>query len=317
MRRLRLPDFSRLLRRARPAADGRARLGSRQIYILPTARGWLFAVLLAALLLAGINYSNNLIFALTFLLAGIGHAALLLTWRNLAGLQLAVHPAEPVFAGATARFPAMLESGPAPRDAIRLSFRAQPPTVGDVPDEQPARIDVPFSTTRRGLLRPGQLRVSTEFPLGLFHAWSLVETTSRSLVYPAPVPGFPLPVGGRAAGEARHDGGGGADDFAGLREYQPGDSLNRISWKTSARTEDLQAKEFHDEVSPVRWLEWDSVPLADPEQRLGIMASWVNEAAENGENWGMRLPGVTLEPDSGPAHRERCLATLACFGMDA
>ena len=149
MRRLRLPDFSRLLRRARPAADGRARLGSRQIYILPTARGWLFAVLLAALLLAGINYSNNLIFALTFLLAGIGHAALLLTWRNLAGLQLAVHPAEPVFAGATARFPAMLESGPAPRDAIRLSFRAQPPTVGDVPDEQPARIDVP-------ILRPFQ-----------------------------------------------------------------------------------------------------------------------------------------------------------------
>lgn len=316
MTQVRWPDFSRFLRRARPSRDGRVRLRSRQIYILPTVRGLLFAALLTALLLAGINYSNNLIFALTFLLAGIGNAALLLTWRNLAGLQLVVHSAEPVVAGATARFPALLESEHTERDAIRLSFHAQPSTVGDIPDEQPTRIDVPFNTDQRGILRPGELRVSTEFPLGLFHAWSLVETTCRSVVYPLPIPGFPAPNHGRALGEAGLKRGESADDFAGLREYQPGDSLNRISWKTSARTEDLHAKEFSDEAGAVKWLDWDSVPLADPEQRLGVMASWVIEAAAEGENWGMRLPGKTMEPASGPAQRERCLVALACFGTE-
>lgn len=316
MKRFRRPDLSRLLRQARPSADGRVRLRSRQIYILPTLRGLLFAALLAALLVAGINYGNNLVFALTFLLAGIGNAALLLTWRNLAGLQLALHSAEPVFAGATARFPAVLEPEGGARDAIRLRFHAQPPALGDASGDQPSSIEVPFRTAHRGVLEPGTMRVDTEFPLGLFRAWSIVDTKTRCLVYPVPVPGFPLPVGGQGARAKEDRSKAGANDFAGLREYQPGDSLNRISWKTSARTEDLHSKEFDAEADTVRWLDWDSVPLPDPEQRLGVLAAWVIEAATQGEPWGMRIPGTELEPASGPAHRDRCLGSLASFGTD-
>ena len=305
------------MRRAQPTADGAVRLRSRHVYILPTGRGWLFAVLLVALLFAGINYGNNLIFALTFVLAGIGHAALLLTWRNLAGLELATRPAEPVFAGATAHFPALLKAGRTPRDAIRLSFPAQAAVTADLDGTRSTRIDVPFHAARRGVLQPGTLRVYTEFPLGLFHAWSLVETGSRSLVYPRPLAGFPLPTGEHSRSEGAAQDAAGADDFAGLREYQPGDSLNRISWKTSARTGDLHAKEFLEEASAARCLDWNAVPVADIEQRLGIMTSWVIEAAQKGERWGMRLPGSSLAPECGHVHRDRCLALLACFGADA
>ena len=310
-----LPDFERLLRRARPGDSGKARLGRRQVYILPTARGWLFGMLLVALLFTGINYSNNLILALTFLLAGIGHAALLQTWRNLAGLEISVHPANPVFAGETALFPVTLLSAEMRRDALRLGFLRQPTAVGGIgAGDALSRVEVPWSTARRGVLQPGTLRIATEFPLGMFRAWGLVETEISSLVYPAPVPGSPLPGGGAGEGGGTRSGHSGNEDFSGLRTYRAGDAFHRISWKTSARTDELQVKEFAGEASTVRWIDWDRVPFKESERRLGVLAAWILEAEVTGQLWGMRLPNVEVHPDSGNRHRERCLAILARYG---
>ena len=311
----RLPDLERLLRRARPGNSGHARFGRRQVYILPTARGWLFGMLLVALLFTGINYGNNLILALTFLLAGIGHAALLQTWRNLAGLEIRVHPADPVFAGETALFPVTLVSADTRRDALKLSFHRQRTALGGVgKGDALSRVDVPWATARRGVLRPGTLRVATEFPLGMFRAWGLVEPAISSLVYPAPVSGTPLPEGGTGEGGGTRSGHSGSEDFAGLRPYRIGDAFHRISWKTSARSEDLQVKEFDGEAATVRWIDWDRVPFREPEQRLGVLTAWVVEAEGTGQVWGLRLPGIRVDPDSGSRHRERCLALLARHG---
>jgi uncharacterized protein (DUF58 family) len=43
------------------------------------------------------------------------------------------------------------------------------------------------------------------------------------------------------------------------------------------------------------------------------LCRWVLDAHEQGEAFGLRLPGVTLEPNVGTAHRERCLDALALF----
>ena len=47
-------------------------LTQRNIYILPTHAGFMFAVTLVVMLLASINYQLNLGYVLTFLLAGSG-----------------------------------------------------------------------------------------------------------------------------------------------------------------------------------------------------------------------------------------------------
>jgi len=71
-------------------------LGTRQIYILPTRHGLLFTLVLVALALAAINYSNALAYLLTFLLASMAVVSLLHTQRNLLKLHVSV-------AGSTAR----------------------------------------------------------------------------------------------------------------------------------------------------------------------------------------------------------------------
>ena len=77
---------------------------TRQLYILPTRYGALYACMLLAMLAGAINYTLSLGFALTFLLAGLGLVAMLHAWRNLAGITLEIAKAEPVFAGEDAWF---------------------------------------------------------------------------------------------------------------------------------------------------------------------------------------------------------------------
>ena len=66
-----LPRFIRNAILARQRASLPLRLSRRRIYVLPTRAGTVFAFFLLAMLVAAINYTNNLAFLLTFLLGRI------------------------------------------------------------------------------------------------------------------------------------------------------------------------------------------------------------------------------------------------------
>ena len=70
-------------------------LNQRNIYILPTRAGLLFAATLVTLLVASINYQLNLGYVLTFLLAGSGAVSRQLTHNTLRGLTLHLKPVAP------------------------------------------------------------------------------------------------------------------------------------------------------------------------------------------------------------------------------
>src|SRR5579863_1005543 len=102
-------------------------LGRRQLYILPTRFGLGFALLVLALLLAGVNYRNGLAYALAFLLASVAVVTMFYTHRNLAGLRVAPGAAAPVFAGQTATFCIWLHNeGGRPRLDIDVESRGRP-----------------------------------------------------------------------------------------------------------------------------------------------------------------------------------------------
>ncbi len=96
---------------------------------------------------------------------------------------------------------------------------------------------------RRGWLRPGRLRLCSQYPFGLFEVWSWINPEFAALVYPrleANPP--PLPRhGAQAQREVERSGG---DELAALRTYQTGDPPRNIAWKASARRDELLVKEF-------------------------------------------------------------------------
>lgn len=295
---------------------GRVTLNHRRIYILPTRRGLFFGLLLLLLLLGSINYALSLGFVLTFLLAGLGHVAMLHTFRNLSGVQVSAGATAPVFAGDLAQFYLSLEA-PGARPALGLHFKKQAPAWADLLEPGPLSVHIAIATSRRGWLAPGRITIFTNFPLGLFRAWSYVDFGARCLVYPRPLP-TPLLVQGEYAEKSGslNTQQEGADDFSNLREYRLGDPPRHVAWKASTKSEGLLTKHFINPGAATLWLDWQSLSDADTEIRLSRLSAMVLAAERAQQPYGLRLPGLEYAPALGAPQRERCLKALALFGIE-
>lgn len=315
--RWRWPDWTQWLRTARPAGQS-ITLERRHIYILPTRAGLLFAVTLICMLIGAINYSLSLGFLLTFLLAGLGIVAMLHTWRNLLNLTISPSRPAPVFAGQTAHFPFTVAAGnTVDRHAVFLSADHGPAHSCDIPHQRQAQLQLPVPSRARGWLAPGRITVYTEFPLGLFRAWSYIAPDHRCLVYPAPAPsGLALPGNAAAPAPGRLSAAREDDDFSGLREYRHGDSIRRVDWKASARAQALLSKNFAGAASQILWLDWQDAPGRDIETRLSQLTRWVLDTHDTAAPFGLRLPGKEIPPAQGDMHCEHCLQTLALYKLD-
>jgi uncharacterized protein (DUF58 family) len=294
---------------------GPVTLGQRRVYILPTRGGITYGVTLLLMLVGSINYNLSLGFILTFLLGGMGVVAMLHTWRNLAHVALRPGKGLPVFAGEHAGFPiAIRNPGGLARISIAIRLDGQAPLYFDIAPDLECIVPATMPAAKRGLMSPGRFRIFTTYPLGLFYAWANVDLDLSCVVYPRPEPGnVPLPPAQAASGEGGATGTG-EDDFAGLRTYHPGDSPRRIAWKAAARSDTFLTKQFSGSAAAELWLDFGDIPDAlGLEAKLSRLARWVLESETGGLRFGLRLPGLELEPSAGAAHRDRCLQALALF----
>ena len=293
-------------------------LTQRRIFILPTRTGYFFAFVLLLLLIASINYSLSLGFLLTFLLASMGSVSMLHTFRNLARLSISPGKVEPVFAGNTAHFALVFTNPGMPRFSVGAKLARQAaaePVFTDVSPRGTTTLHLPVRAERRGRLRCDRVELFTEYPTGLFHAWSYVDFGSRCLVYPRPDPGAgALPMDAHAAGSGnipiRGD-----EEFQTLRAYRPGDTPRQIAWKALARGQGLLAKEFGATASADLWLDFDLLRGLPVEERLARLTWWVMEAERAQVPYGLKLPDHTVPPRVGTRHRDECLEALALYGI--
>jgi uncharacterized protein (DUF58 family) len=307
--------------RARSPRSDTLELGQRNIYILPTTAGLMFAATLVVLLLASINYQLNLGYLLTFLLAGSGVVSMHVTHATLRGLTLRLRSPAPVFAGEPALLDTVLISPDKPRFGIGLKVLragAATRTWIDVPAQGQAAAQVSWVADTRGLHLLPALSIETRFPLGLFRAWAIWQPASPLLVYPAPErPAAPLPparaVAGGVARARAADGG----EVEGVRGYRRGDPLKLVYWKKAAKAlasgGELVSRDTASAVQQQLWLDWQACGALPAEERLSRLAAWVLSAQRAGADYGLGLPAQSIEPGSGETHRRRCLEALALW----
>lgn len=288
-------------------------LAYRHIYVMPTVFGAWFGVLLAALLLGGLNFNNNMALLLGFLLAAIAQITTLLAYRNLVGITLVAIAAEPAFAGEQARFRLYLNN-PEPRHRFALQVRSDAAVdTADVGPQETAGFSLHQPAPRRGWLDMQPFRIENRYPLGLFRAWTVIIPQVRCLVYPQPVPNPPpLPRIGRGEeGMARV---GEGEHFHGLREYRPGDPLRTIAWRASARHGKLFTREMETPREQACELNWYLMGDRDAETRLSILTAWVLRAEHLQIPYSLELPTDALPAALGQEHRDACLRILALYG---
>ena len=297
-------------------------LTQRRIFIIPTKQGFTLAFVLVLMLLGDINYNLSLGYVLTFVLTMMAVMSMLHAFRNLAHLEIRAGRADAIFSGETAQFLLHFNNrSNLSRYQLCLiktgeSFWATSPLSisFDVPARQDSGIAFPLPAVQRGWLALGRLTLYTEFPLGLFHAWSYLHFDTRCLVYPQPLNEAPLPFGNSPDGTGKRSITG-DDDFAGLRKYVSGDALPRIAWKAYARGQGLQVKQFSTPAGEELWLDFSAAPDRTEEEKLARMARWVLDAESQGLRYGLRLPDGELLPNNGIAQRDECLRRIALFNL--
>jgi uncharacterized protein (DUF58 family) len=290
-------------------------LHKRRVYILPTGAGYVFALIVLAMMLGSMNYSNSLAFALTFMLVSLGIVAMHHTHRQLLDLEVRTGRVQPVFIGERARFHLILQNNTAhDRTDIQIEFGGSVHQIDGVPAHGQTEFSFEVDAEQRGRLMPETFGLSSKYPLGLFRAWTWVYLPLETLVYPKPSatvshpPPLPDPKQGRRQPTE------GDDDFAGLRTYRPGDSPKHVHWKAYAREQDPQVKLFTGEGSSTVWFDLDTLPGLDIEDALSLVTRWVLDADRADQRYGLRTSEETIPPGDGPAHRHLVLRSLALYG---
>ncbi len=152
---------------------------------------------------------------------------------------------------------------------------------------------------RRGRFHLGPITIAAGDPFGVFRFFKrLPDTTVAITVQPATVDlvRFALPMGQLPGGDAlrrrtHHP----TTNVIGTREYAPGDSFNRIHWRSTARMERLIVKEFELDPAADVWI------FLDMERRVHVGQWWEDtwDSRDLSQLWlsqqGLRLPPDTEE----------------------
>ncbi len=269
------------------------------------------------MLLGSINYNNNLGFLLVFLLGSITLVSMIHTYRNLLGIELLSVSAKPVFSGKTTLFKFLLRAGATQRCAIGIKMDKEYTVFENLDEKSDDTIAVNVRARSRGILRPDRTVVWSRYPLGLFRAWTVVRPDVSCVVYPKPVAG-PVRTSGQQVGDESGENPvqRGADDFFGLKQYQPGDPVSRISWKSLSKGLGVFTKDFSGDGGMSMMLDYDAVNTSKVELKLSRLTDMVLKAHNMNAEYGLLLPGRTIAPGNGERHKHTCLEALALHGLD-
>ncbi|WP_092756979.1 DUF58 domain-containing protein [Rhodoferax sp. OV413] len=289
-------------------------LTQRNIYILPTAPGFMLAATLLVLLVASINYQLNLGYLLTFLLAGCAVVGVHVGHATLRGLNMHLIAPEPQYIGANALISIQLSSiRKTTRHGIGLGLLGSGHWAWtDVPALGSSSVQIAFSPTERGLQRLPTITAETRFPLGTFRVWTYWRPAAQLLVYPRPeAHPPPLPPGQPRAGGSSHSAVQATGEFDGVRAYRRGDPLKLVVWKKAAKADELVSRDSQQAQRHELWLDYTQAGALGLEAKLSRLCAWVLLADQHGLDYGLHLPGLEIPPSAGEAHKRRCLEALA------
>ena len=205
-----------------------------------------------------------------------------------------------------------------PGRALALGSRSEKTWIAKVP------------LPRRGHYRVEPMIVRTGDPFGLFESSASVGSAANVIVYPAvePLPRWRLPpavIEGTNTDPERSV--QTTPLVTSIRGYVPGDAFNRIHWRSSARHQELQVKEFELEQTADVWLVLDldrrtHTGLGDNatiETAVRVAASVSARALVENRAMAVAAEGqrrIVLPVDRGPRQHQKVMQLLAAVQPD-
>lgn len=284
-------------------------LHRRRVYIVPTAFGAAFTLLLLVMLLGALNYANNAALLLTCMLGSASATSMLVAFRSLHGLRLTAIRQGHAIAGERMVIQLVFAADDHAHASVHADMDGQTETFM-APVRTETWVSLHLATSQRGWHPVPRIKLWSNWPVGLFHAWSWIHPDHAVLVWPRPELAGPPPVlqGEHDLRRRLHQG----EDIAALRDYRSGDPQRHIAWKHSARHEHLLVKDFEQPEAREEWhLDWRALPSLSPEARIARLARWLGEAEAVGRPTALWLPGEDIALGHGRSHYVHCMNALA------
>lgn len=267
---------------------------------------------LIALWILAFNSGNSLAFSTAYLLSGVLALSYLLAWLSIRSVGLRrftrtqrsqvgqfVEEIFEVSNGAT--LPKLwLEI----EDFSQLPGHSASRVISSLARSASERWQIRSLCTQRGRFRLGPMVLRSGDPLGIFNVKQDIPATSHVVVYPMveDLITFEPSVSDLSGGEARRQRTYQiTTNVASIRDYAPGDGLNRIHWPSTARARRLMTKEFELDPTADIWIYLDlyqstqfSLPWDPEASEVGIFAmNRRNRGKENSQR--VLLPPSTTE----------------------
>jgi uncharacterized protein (DUF58 family) len=292
----------------------------------PTREGWWFLIATLLLGLAAINAGLNLLFLVWGMMLFLVLASGVLSELCLRKLVVARKTPRAIHAGVPYLMGISLSNRK--RRLPSFSVEVEDLVSGRPLDKRCYFLKLPAGRTqetayrhqlaRRGHHRLTGFRLSTKFPFGLIQKSRDVADPHDLLIYPALVRvpesllrGFPAIHGlGRQKWRSR------SGDFAGLRDFRPGDDPRDIHWRTTARRGVTLVRESEDDEGLEATILFDTL-LEDGvtpeafEASVSLAASIAMVLLQRGYRLGLGARGTQIAPDGGPVQLTRILHFLA------
>ena len=233
-------------------------------------------------------------------------------------------------------------AGEGPEDASR-HLRPVAPWKGDawimhVGPRETVHGEAVMWPTRRGRIRFGAVRGWSSFPLGLLRKSVTLRQEHFTLIYPRLLPlradllRSITPGGPGGLRLSRRSGSG--EDYFGMREYKPGDSVRQIAWRRTAvldqpitieRTRPSPPRvrvvlNLQRPTDQLRFPEGEAASGRDLEETaIAIAASLIQLAERHGFEVGLTVLGLPDRPSPlrrGHWHVQKLLGSLAGLDLD-
>ncbi|MGJ8662713.1 MAG: DUF58 domain-containing protein [Marinicella sp.] len=289
--------------------------GWRRIYVLPSKAGWFFSMIWFLMMLAGLNFNNNMSLMLVFLLFGLAQVILHKTFFNMRNLRFEHVSSEPVFLGDDLTLQIQMGA-----DHDKWQIQTSNEYSEDITNitQHSAQLQQIIPATTRGWQAVDRIKFFTRYPMGLFTVWVYCIPKASVLVYPKPESPCPaFPNHGGIDGEISTVTKG--EELSSIRNYRQGDPIRDIAWKKSAQSNQTWVKEFNQTQGKHLLFDYAQLQLSNTELKLSRLTAWIIAAEQQQAEYQLLLPGFDSTMSGGDSHKHHCLKALALYqaGGDA
>lgn len=288
-------------------------LSEKNCYILPSAFGWAYAVVLLTLLSGAINYQISALFLMVFLLAVIGLTSAWEAHANLKDLSIQLISINDAQRGTPAQMILLLQPQRNKRFSMEFQIGPAGVTTLDIIPPEGLQYILPIQTTERGCFSVPKLIVSSRFPFGIFRVWGYAYFDAQYYVYPEPIPTnyWPAPVS--HPNDKKHTVAG-DDEYYDLKQVEnPWSQPRLIAWKIAAKGQGWYLKTQSGNEGDYWLFKLSDVPNEDLETQLQHLSYWLQTAELNQQFYGLQLGSEQTPLAQGPAHLQHCLRQLAVY----